>query len=99
MCIRDRHDNISTKTNHSGGIQGGVSNGSDIFFKSAFKPVSSISLEQETITKDKKDTLISISGRHDPCVVPRAVPIVESLTAMVILDHYLLNKTTKISDL
>ena len=94
-----QNNNISTKTNHSGGIQGGISNGNDIFFRSAFKPVSSISLEQETITKDNKEAVLSISGRHDPCVVPRAVPIVESLTAMVILDHFLLNKTTKISDL
>ena len=90
---------VSTATDNSGGIQGGISNGQDICFSASFKPPSSISVPQKTITKDNQYTKISITGRHDPCVVPRAVPIVQSLSAIVILDNFLMNKTTKISDL
>jgi len=92
-------NSVSTATNNSGGIQGGISNGQDICFSASFKPPSSISVPQKTITKDNQYTKISITGRHDPCVVPRAVPIVQSLSAIVILDNFLMNKTTKISDL
>jgi len=82
----------STKTNYSGGIQGGISNGMDIYFKVAFKPVATIMQNQETINSKGEATEIMGKGRHDPCVVPRAVPIVEALTALVLADFYLLNK-------
>lgn len=87
---------ISTRTNHSGGIQGGISNGQDIYFRVAFKPVATILREQNTTTIDGEDTYLKAKGRHDPCVLPRAVPIVEAMAAMTILDYYLLNKTSKI---
>ena len=90
---------VRTQTNHSGGIQGGISNGENICFKSAFKPVSTIFKDQNTLTKGLEKVTINPSGRHDACVLPRAVPIVDALTAMTILDYYLLNKTTKLSDL
>lgn len=85
---------INTTSNHSGGIQGGISNGEDIYFRVAFKPVATILKEIETVDKDGKSTILKAKGRHDPCVLPRAVPIVEAMAAMVILDAYLLNKTT-----
>jgi chorismate synthase len=80
---------IKTQTNHSGGIQGGISNGEIIWFKIAFKPVASIAIKQETLNTSLEKTQIEIPGRHDPCVVPRAVPIVESMAALVIADHFL----------
>ena len=92
-------DEICTKTNYSGGILGGISNGNDVYFRSAFKPVSTIFKSQKTINKSLKKVDYVPSGRHDPCVVPRVVPIVDSLTAMLILDFYLLHKNTKLSDL
>lgn len=82
----------STKTNLSGGIQGGISNGMPIYFRVAFKPVATILQEQETITVAGKKTILKPKGRHDTCVVPRAVPIVEALSALVVLDLYLLAK-------
>jgi chorismate synthase len=81
---------IQTRTNHSGGIQGGISNGQDIFFRVAFKPVATILMEQETVDREGNDVVFKARGRHDPCVLPRAVPIVESMAAMTILDNYLL---------
>ena len=84
---------ITTKTNHSGGIQGGISNGQDIYFRVAFKPVATILMDQETIDKEGNTTLFKTSGRHDPCVLPRAVPIVEAMAAMTILDYTLLKNT------
>ncbi len=87
---------IVTKTNHSGGIQGGISNGQDIYFNVAFKPVATIMKDQESIDKDGNKTIVSGKGRHDPCVVPRAVPIVEAMAALVIADFYLLNKSASI---
>lgn len=87
---------IGTITNNSGGIQGGISNGEDIYFRVAFKPVATLLKEVETIDSNGNDIILKARGRHDPCVLPRAVPIVESMAAMVILDAYLLNKTTKI---
>ncbi len=87
---------INTRTNNSGGIQGGISNGQDIYFRVAFKPVATLLMEQETVTVNGEDTVLKARGRHDACVLPRAVPIVESMAAMVILDYYLLNKTTKL---
>ena len=86
---------ITTKTNHSGGIQGGISNGQDIYFRVAFKPVATILTEQETVEKEGNPTIFKAKGRHDPCVLPRAVPIVESMAAMTILDYYLLKNSGK----
>lgn len=86
----------STKTNLSGGIQGGISNGMDIYFKVAFKPVATIMQKQETINKKGENVEMQGKGRHDPCVVPRAVPIVEAMAALVIADYLLQNKTSKI---
>ncbi len=86
----------STKTNHSGGVQGGISNGMDIYFNVAFKPVATLIQNQETIDKDGNKTSIMGKGRHDPCVVPRAVPIVEAMAALVLADFYLRNKTAKL---
>lgn len=82
-----------TATNHSGGVQGGISNGMPIQFRVAFKPTASIGKSQDTTTKDNVPTKLETNGRHDPCVLPRAVPIVEALSACVILDHLLLQKT------
>ena len=87
---------INTRTNNSGGIQGGISNGQDIYFRVAFKPVATLLMEQETVTVNGENTVLKARGRHDACVLPRAVPIVESMAAMVILDYYLLNKTTRL---
>ena len=86
----------TTQSNLSGGIQGGISNGMDIYFRAAFKPVATILRPQESINKDGEAVTVEGKGRHDPCVVPRAVPIVESLTAFVLADMYLINKTRKI---
>ena len=88
--------NPSTKTNHSGGIQGGISNGQDIYFRVAFKPVATILTQQDTIDLEGNPTTLKAQGRHDPCVLPRAVPVVEAMAAMTILDHFLLNKTIKL---
>lgn len=86
----------TTKTNLSGGIQGGISNGMDIYFKVAFKPVATLLQKYKTINSEGESVEVQGKGRHDPCVVPRAVPIVEALTAMVLADFYLLNKSTKL---
>ena len=88
------HGHIGFRTNRSGGIQGGISNGQDIYFRVAFKPVATILTEQPTVDKDGNETTLKARGRHDPCVLPRAVPIVEAMTAMTLLDYYLLDKTT-----
>lgn len=85
-----------TKTNNSGGIQAGISNGNDIFFNVSFKPVSTIMKPQESINNKGEKVILNPQGRHDPCVLPRAVPIVEAMTAIVLLDHFLLNKTNKL---
>ena len=81
---------ITTASNHSGGIQGGISNGQDIYFRVAFKPVATILQEQPTVDKNGNATTLKAKGRHDPCVLPRAVPVVEDMAAMVILDYILL---------
>lgn len=86
---------IRTATNHNGGIQAGISNGEDIYFRVAFKPVATILMEQQTVDVDGHPVAFKASGRHDSCVVPRAVPIVEAMAAMVILDNYLLDLTVK----
>jgi chorismate synthase len=85
-----------THTNHSGGIQGGISNGMDIEMRIAFKPVASIAMNQSTVNKSGDAATISIQGRHDPCVLPRAVPIVEAMAALVLADHYLRQRTSKL---
>ena len=84
---------INTHTNYSGGIQGGISDGQDIYFRVAFKSVATILMEQQTVTKTGEDTILKAKGRHDPCVLPRAVPIVEAMAAMTILDYLLIQKT------
>ncbi len=87
---------IRTKTNHSGGIQGGISNGEDIYFNVAFKPVATIMKDQHSVDKEGNEVQVSGKGRHDPCVVPRAVPIVEAMAALVLADFLLLAKLSKI---
>lgn len=86
---------ITTTTNHSGGIQGGISNGQDIYFRVAFKPVATLLREQNTVDLEGRGTTLKVRGRHDPCVLPRAVPIVEAMAAIVILDNFFALKTTK----
>ena len=86
---------INVRTNHSGGIQGGISNGQDIYFRVAFKPVATLLREQETVDREGNDTALKARGRHDPCVLPRAVPIVEAMAAMTILDFLLINRAYK----
>lgn len=92
----NKNSNITTATNHSGGIQGGISNGEDIYFRVAFKPVATILMQQDTVDKYGTPTTLNAKGRHDPCVLPRAVPIVEAMAAMTILDCYLLYKASKL---
>lgn len=87
---------IKTKTNHSGGIQGGISNGEDIYFNVAFKPVATIMQDQQSVDKEGNDVTVSGKGRHDPCVVPRAVPIVEAMAALVLADFTLRSKLSKL---
>ena len=87
-----KEDKIKTKSNYSGGIQGGISNGEDIYFNVAFKPVSTIMKDQQSVDSDNNKVTVSGKGRHDPCVVPRAVPIVEAMAANVLVDLYLQSK-------
>ena len=89
-------DKVRTKTNFSGGIQGGISNGEDIYFKVAFKPVATIMQDQESVNTQGESATVSGKGRHDPCVVPRAVPIVEAMCALVLADYLLMNRSSKI---
>ena len=86
---------LSTKSNHSGGIQGGISNGQDIYFRVAFKPVATLLMEQDTVDIEGNPTKLTAKGRHDPCVLPRAVPVVEAMAAMTILDHFMLHQGKK----
>ncbi|MDR1371988.1 MAG: chorismate synthase [Dysgonamonadaceae bacterium] len=92
FCRKDRED-ITVRTNHSGGIQGGISNGEDIVFRVAFKPVATLLQKQQTVDINGEETLLTIKGRHDACVLPRAVPIVEAMAAMTLVDFFLLAKT------
>ena len=87
--IPDGHGGITTLTNHSGGIQGGLSNGQDIYFRVAFNPVATLLRSQSSVDDNGQPTTLKARGRHDPCVLPRAVPIVEAMAAMVILDNYM----------
>lgn len=91
-------DKVITKTNLSGGIQGGISNGQDIYFNVAFKPVATIMRNQDSVDRHGDEVTVSGKGRHDPCVVPRAVPIVEAMAALTILDFYLLQQSTQLKD-
>jgi len=90
---------VKTKTNYSGGIQGGISNGDDIYFNVAFKPVATIMKDQDSVNEKGKETSVTGKGRHDPCVVPRAVPIVDAMAALVIADYYLINQSVNIKSL
>jgi chorismate synthase len=87
---------VKTRTNHSGGVQGGISNGEDIYFKVAFKPVATIIMAQESVNQTLESVEVTGRGRHDPCVLPRAVPIVEAMTALVLADHLLRNRNSKV---
>ncbi|WP_337042230.1 chorismate synthase [Emticicia sp. 17c] len=90
-------EKVHTRTNHSGGIQGGISNGEDIYFRVAFKPVATIMQDQESVDDTGEKVIVSGKGRHDPCVLPRAVPIVEAMAALVLADFSLRSKTNKLS--
>ena len=87
---------VKTKTNYSGGIQGGISNGMPIYFNVAFKPVATIMQDQESIDESNEKVKVEGKGRHDPCVLPRAVPIVSAMAALVMADHYLRNRTSRL---
>ena len=88
-AFETRENRVRTVTNYSGGIQGGISNGEEIYFRVAFKPTATIAREQKTVTKSLKQTKLAAHGRHDPCVLPRAVPMVEAMTTLVLCDHAL----------
>ena len=98
IIVKDETGKVSTVTNHSGGIQGGISNGEPIYFRVGFKPVATIMQDQDSLNESGEKIVVSGKGRHDPCVVPRAVPIVEAMSAIVLLDFYLRNRLTKLSD-
>jgi len=88
-------DRVRTRTNNSGGVQGGISNGETIYFRVAFKPTATVMRAQETVSRDHEDTTIQGRGRHDPCVLPRAAPMVEAMTALVLADHALRNEVVR----
>jgi chorismate synthase len=90
--FRSKGGKVFTTSNRSGGIQGGISNGQTIYFRVAFKPVATVMHEQETVDIALKNTTLKARGRHDPCVLPRAVPMVEAMTALVLVDHALRHK-------
>ena len=92
----DAEGRVRTKTNHSGGIQGGISNGETIYFRTAFKPVATIMQDQDSVDVHGQPVTVSGKGRHDPCVVPRAVPIVEAMAALVLADMHLRNKVARV---
>jgi len=87
---------IRTLTNHSGGVQGGITNGEDIYWNVAFKPIATLLKEQNTVDVHGKEAVVNVQGRHDPCVLPRAVPIVEAMAALVLADHFLLSRVSKL---
>ena len=89
-------DGIRTLTNHSGGVQGGISNGEDIYWNVAFKPIATLLKEQDTVDMHGNKAVVNVQGRHDPCVLPRAVPIVEAMAALVLADHFLLSRVSKL---
>jgi chorismate synthase len=85
----DKDGRVRTKTNNAGGTLGGISDGEDIYFRVAIKPVSTISKKQKTLDLQNNEVEVEATGRHDPCVLPRAIPIVDAMSALVIMDHYL----------
>ena len=91
-----KENKVHTKTNHSGGIQGGISNGMPIYFNVAFKPTATIMQKQQTLNSNKENIEMQAKGRHDPCVLPRAVSIVDAMSALVLVDYFLMNKLSKI---
>src|SRR5207237_1069110 len=93
-----RGGKIRTTTNNSGGVQGGISNGEEIYFRVAFKPTATIAHEQKTVSTSHKQTRLAARGRHDPCVLPRAVPIVEAMASLVLCDHALRQHAISIAD-
>ncbi|MEL6356256.1 MAG: chorismate synthase [Bacteroidota bacterium] len=95
----DEAGKVRTRSNHSGGIQGGISNGEDIYFRAAFKPVATIISDQESINEAGESVTVKGKGRHDPCVLPRAVPIVDNMTALVLADHYLRQQVVRLDRL
>ncbi len=90
-------DAVRTRSNNSGGVQGGISNGEDLVCRIAFKPTATINKEQETVSTSGEETVLKARGRHDPCVLPRAVPIVEAMAALVLVDHWFLDRSRKLS--
>jgi chorismate synthase len=96
IFVADSQGDIKTMTNHSGGIQGGISNGSDIVFRVAFKPIATIQQSQPSVNSKGENIVLAARGRHDVCVVPRAVPIVEAMAALVIADHLLRNRSARL---
>ncbi len=94
--VSDEDGNVRTTSNYSGGIQGGITNGEDIYFNVAFKPVATIMMDQDSVDEKGENVVVSGKGRHDPCVVPRAVPIVEAMAALVIADFYQLSRTSRL---
>jgi len=92
VIVKKEDGSIRTLTNHSGGIQGGISNGEPIYFRVGFKPVATIMIDQDSVNEAGDKITVSGKGRHDPCVVPRAVPIVEAMAALVLVDFYLRNQ-------
>jgi chorismate synthase len=88
-------ENVRTRTNRSGGVQGGISNGEEIVFRVAFKPTATVLREQKTVTNTGEDTTLSARGRHDPCVLPRAVPMVEAMVHLVLADHFLRQRAVR----
>jgi chorismate synthase len=96
VFTHDKDGKVITKTNHSGGIQGGISNGMDIYFNVAFKPVATLIQDQQSVDNAGNDITLHGKGRHDPCVVPRAVPIVEAMAALVLADHLLRGRVSRI---
>ena len=95
IFIQTPDKSIRTQTNHSGGVQGGITNGEDIYFRVAFKPIATLLREQNTVNQEGIPTIVKPKGRHDPCVLPRAVPIVEAMAACVVLDSIMLNNIQK----
>jgi len=95
-CYKDG-DEVRTRSNNSGGVQGGISNGEDLVCRIAFKPTATINKEQETVSTSGEETVLKARGRHDPCVLPRAVPIVEAMAALVLVDHWFLDRSRKLS--
>jgi chorismate synthase len=96
IFVSNGEGGIKTATNHSGGIQGGISNGSDIVFKVAFKPIATILQSQPSVNNKGENIVLAAKGRHDVVVVPRAVPIVEAMAALVIADHLLRNRSSRL---